>query len=92
MLVPTKLAQSATILHVIAAFADARTMKILSDAADLLRLDPESRNDEGLTARDVFDQRKTVNAELRDAFHHLVNGIAGMSDRSSYSMTGPPNF
>ena len=60
-----------TALHFVARYADLQTLRIFL-GAELEGLDPDARNDAGLTARELFAQRADVSADVEKAFLHLM--------------------
>lgn len=60
-----------TALHLIARCADLQTLRIFQ-GADLEDMDPDVRNNAGLTARELFAQRVDVSTDVAKAFQHLM--------------------
>ena len=75
----------ATALHIVAHCADLQTLHIFQGMDHLEDLDPDARNNAGLTATEVFAQRAdVVGTDIEMAFQHLMkmmhpNGGSGLS-------------
>ena len=62
-----------TALHILARCADLRTLHIFQGVDHLEDLDPDARNNAGLTATELFTQRVTVaGADIEMAFGQLM--------------------
>lgn len=63
-----------TPLHALARSGDSRSIEIFQ-AADLAQVDPEAKNNAGLTPWDLMSQREGVTAEVRFAFGYLMSKL-----------------
>jgi len=81
-IIPTvKAVDGMTILHLLALHGDMQTIRLLTANEEIKNLDPDERNDGGLTPQDLLDDRENAAPELRDAFAALIAATLRNGDK-----------
>jgi ankyrin repeat protein len=80
-IIPTaKAVNGMTILHIVTVRGDIETIRLLTTNEEIKNLDPDERNDDGLTPQQLFDDRENATPELQDIFRALIEAALGNDD------------